>query len=111
MNTSLKMRQLESRISDLQKKHQHLLAQRQQDIAALITTLDLVHIEDKILIGGLMFLKDKITTQSPIMEGWLNAGERFLRQIKSKKCNTSKTNVTTLSSNQLPQKHSQSREK
>ena len=90
MSTSVKIRQLESKISDLQAQYQHLLPQRQQDISALITSLDLASMEDSSLVGGLMFVKNKVTTQDPIVEGWRNAGERFLRQTKSKSNSPSK---------------------
>ena len=84
------MRQLESKIADLQNQYQHHLKQRQQDIAFLITSLDLSSLEDNILIGGLLYLKDKITTQDPMVEGWQHAGDRFLRRRTS----TSKTTAT-----------------
>lgn len=84
MSTSVKMRQLQSKISDLQVQYQHLLPQRQQDIATLLTFLDLASMEDASLVGGLLFVKDKVITQDPIVEGWRSAGEKFLRQTKSK---------------------------
>ncbi len=85
MSVSLKLRQLESKISTLQSQHQTLLKDRQQEIAALITSLELAHVEDSILFGSLLFLKDKIITQDPILEVWRDAGDRFLRRSKSKK--------------------------
>ena len=89
------MRQIASKISDLQVQYQHLLTQRQQDIAALITSLDLASMEDASLVGGLMFVKNKVTTQDPIVEGWRNTGERFLRQTKSKSNSSSKKPTRT----------------
>ena len=85
MSVSLKLRQLEIKISTLQTQHQTLLKDRQQEIAGLITSLELAHLEDNLLIGALLFLKNKITTQDPILEAWRDAGERFLRRSKSKK--------------------------
>ena len=89
MSVSLKLRQLESKISALQSQHQNLLKDRQQEIAALITSLELAHVEDNILLGALLFLKDKISTQDPpglaLVEAWRDAGDRFLRRSKSKK--------------------------
>lgn len=95
MSTSLKpvlgrqlrgMRHLESKISDLQNQHQLLLKERQQEIASLLTAVDLAHLDDKTLMGGLLFLKEKSTTQDPILEAWRDAGEKFLRRTKSKTC-------------------------
>ena len=78
------MRQLESKISDLQTQYQRLLNQRQQEIAALLSAIDLAHLDDKTLMGGLLFLKGKITTQDSMVEVWRDAGEKFLRRSKSK---------------------------
>ncbi len=90
MSASIKMRHLQSKISDLQVQYQLLLTQRQQDIASLIISLELASMEDAPLVGGLMFVKGKITNQEPIVEGWRNAGERFLRQKKPKNTAPSK---------------------
>lgn len=84
MSASLKIRQLESKISDLQSQHQILLKERQQEIAVLFSTVDLAHLDDKILLGYLLFLKDKITTQDRMLEAWHDAGEKFLRRSKPK---------------------------
>jgi hypothetical protein len=85
MSVSLKLRQLESKISTLQIQHQNLLKDRQREIASLVTSLELAHVEDNLLIGSLLFLKNKISTQDPILETWRNTGDRFLRRSKSKK--------------------------
>ena len=84
MSVSQKLRQLESKISTLQSQHQNLLKDRQQEIAGLITSLDLAQVEDNILLGSLLFLKNKIATQDPILEAWRDAGDRFLRRKQKK---------------------------
>ena len=104
MSTSVKMRQLQSKISGLQTQYQHFLIQRQQDIATLITSLDLASMEDASLVGGLMFVKSKVATQDPIVEGWQNAGEKFLRQAKSKNNTPSKKPTKPHSTPQLSSK-------
>ena len=116
MSASVKMRQLESKISDLQTQYQRLLPQRQQDIATLITYLDLASMEDASLVGGLMFVKNKVTTQDPIVEGWQSAGEKFLRRkqkntlrVFSEKTAPSKAAATFNSTPKLPESHPQSR--
>ena len=111
MSASVKMRQLQSKISGLQVQYQHLLTQRQQDIATLITSLDLASMEDASLVGGLLFVKDKVTTQDPIAEGWLSAGEKFLRQTKSKNTIPSKKPTGPHSAHPSSSKQSQPREK
>lgn len=84
MSASTKLHQLESKISDLQKQHQLLLKERQQEIATLLTAVDLAHIDNKMLTGGLLFLKEKISIKDPIVEVWREAGEKFLRYTKPK---------------------------
>lgn len=112
MKASLKINQIESKISDLQSQKQRLLAERQKEIAALIAALDLAILEDKVLMGGLQFLKDKVTTKDPIVEDWQNAGERFLRHTKrSKRIQSSKKDTTSLPVHQSSKKPPQSREK
>ena len=73
-HVSLKLRQLDSKILTLQTQHKNLLKDRSQEIAVLITSLELAPIEDNILLGGLLFLKEKITTQDPtglaLVEAW-----------------------------------------
>src|SRR5207247_1133377 len=70
------------KLSGLQNQHQILLRERQQEMAVLLSATDLADLDDKILVGGLLFLKDKITTQDPIVEAWRDAGEKFLRRTK-----------------------------
>lgn len=111
MKVSLKISQLESKISELQSQKQHLLEERQKEIAALVTILDLSSLEDKTLIGGLQFLKHKIMAHDSIMENWHNAGERFLRHTKrSKRLSSSKKDTSLLSTHQSSKKQSQPRE-
>jgi hypothetical protein len=99
-------------MSALQEEYEKRLLQRQQDIASLIVTLDLAHIDDQLLIGGLLFLRDKITTQDSLVEGWRNAGDRFLRQTKkSKSLNPPKAATIPPPAHQSSQKYPQSRAK
>lgn len=76
------MHQIQSKIFDLQTQYERLLKERQQAITTLITNLDLAALEDHLLMGGLLFVKDKTTTKDPIMEVWRDAGEKFLRRTK-----------------------------
>jgi hypothetical protein len=97
MSTSLKpvlgrhlqgMHHLEAKISGLQAQYQRLLKERQQDITNLLSTVDFIHLDDHTLLGGLLFLKEKTTSQDiankSLMEAWRDAGEKFLRRTKQK---------------------------
>ena len=108
MNASIKLRQLEFKLSTLQIHQQNLLKERQQEIAALITSLDLASFDDSILLGGLLFLKDKIIMQNPMVEVWQQTGMRFLRR-KQKQNSTSKRVTTSYQTPQLVTKQPQSR--
>lgn len=101
MRASLKINQIESKISELQSQKQRLLEERQKEIALLIATFDLASLEDNVLIGGLKYLRHKITIQDPIMEDWRTAGERFLRHTnKFKRLNVAKKDLPSLQNHQ-----------
>ena len=104
------MRQLESKISDLQAQYQSLLKERQQDITTFIAALDLASLEDPLLIGGLLFIKEKATEKDPILEAWQVAGEKFLRRTKPKKHASLNQTAAAQTTSQPPQKYPQSRE-
>ncbi len=101
MTASLKLRQLESKISTLQAQHQAALKERQKEIATLLTSLDLASLDDTVLIGGLLFVKDKIANKDSLVEVWQDVGTRFLRRPTSKRGHSSLTSKVTLS----PQAH------
>ena len=110
MTASLKLQHLESKISKLEFQKQGLLKQRLDHIAELISKLDLSHLDDKILAGGLLFLREKITMSDPIMEDWRQAGERFLRKHRPKRKSHSKKTLQTNATPQPAQISPQSRE-
>ncbi|OJW53856.1 MAG: hypothetical protein BGO67_07115 [Alphaproteobacteria bacterium 41-28] len=109
--TIRELHSLESKMLNLQTRYQHLLKQRQEDIAFLITNLDLASLEDTTLVGGLLFLKGKIGDQDPMVEGWRNTGERFLRRTKSQKVKSFQTSPKNHALSQPTQKQSESKEK
>ena len=82
MNASLKIQKFEAKISELQSQYQTLLQERQKEIVGLISKLNLTHVDNKTLMGGFLFLQNKITTQDSIVEDWFDAGSRFLRQTR-----------------------------
>jgi len=109
MSASLKLRQVESKISTLQNQCQHHLKQRQQEIANLIAVLELASLDDTILTGGLLFLKEKITTKDPVISSWHTAGERFCRRAKPRKVTSPKKTPEPKMPDQPPPKHPESR--
>lgn len=82
------MHQLKAKISTLQSQYQQLAQQRQEDIASLLSWVDLTSVEDTLLMGAFLFVKDQITTKDStglaLTEAWQDAGEKFLRRTKSK---------------------------
>jgi hypothetical protein len=79
------MQQIKTKITSLQHQYDEFQKQRQQDIAHLITTLDLSELDDQSLVGALLYIKDKVVSQDSIAEVWRDAGERFLRRSKPRK--------------------------
>lgn len=100
------MHHIKAKISDLQLQYDSLLKQRQQDIAHLITTLDLASLEDQVLVGGLLYIRDKTIAQDTAMEVWRDAGERFLRRPKSQKSRPSQQTEAPAPKAQSSQKSS-----
>lgn len=78
------MHQLKAKISDLQSQYQQYVQEREEEIASLLSLTDLTSVDDPLLMGAFLFIKNKITSKDPIMEDWQNAGEKFLRRPKSK---------------------------
>lgn len=90
------MRQLASKISDLQSKYQQQAQRRQEDIVRLLSWVDLTPLDDSVLMGAFLFIQNKITNKDPILEDWNNIGARFLRQSKS-------TTLASFTPNAAPQ--------
>ena len=110
MNASLKISQIESKISKLQAEQQELLKQHLLDVVDLMSKMDLTQIDVKVLSGGLLFLRDKVSTHDPIMEDWRQAGERFLRKHRTKRKSSSKKIAQADTTAQPMQSSLQSRE-
>lgn len=103
------MQQIKAKISDLQLQYDELHKQRQQDIAHLITTLELSEIHDQVLVGALLYIKEKISTQAPLVEVWQQAGERFLQKSKSRKYPAATHTEAPSAKTQSSQKSSESK--
>lgn len=89
MPASLKMLQLKQKIAQLETSYQSLLQDRAKELSQLICAVGLDDINDPTLMGGLLFIKQKIMNEDGIMGDWQAAGTRFLRskrpRLKSKK--------------------------
>lgn len=84
MTASLKLRKLESKISVLRAQQDQLLQQQANHIAKIILRLELGHGEISTLTGCLLMFRDKMNNNAPELEGWRQAGEKFLRVGKAK---------------------------
>jgi len=104
------MHQIKAKVTVFQQQYDHLLQQRQQDIAKLISTLDLATLEDQTLVGALLFIKDQVSAQDKMLEVWQDAGERFLRRSKSKKNSSSQQTQASPPKAQSSQKSSNPRD-
>lgn len=84
MPASLKMLQLKKKIAQLETTYQSLLQDRADELSQYICALGLDDVDDKTLIGGLLFIKQKIMNADEIKEDWQAAGTRFLRSKRSR---------------------------
>ena len=100
MTASLKIRALEDKILELQTRQSDLLKKRNLDIARDISRLNLAHLDHMKLMGALLYIRDKISTNDPIAEDWLNAGGKFLRRQKGKSGGAAITTPQTNPANQ-----------
>jgi len=100
MIASLKIRALEDKILELQTKQTDLIKKRNLDIARDLSKLNLAHIDHMKLMGALLFIQDKISTNDSIAEDWFIAGGKFLRRQKGKSGGTSSKAPQTIPANQ-----------
>ncbi len=83
MKSSVKMQQIESTIAVLERTRKNLLEQRNQEIAQLISRIDLASIDNKTLMGGFLHLSHTLNTDPSKKEEWRIAGEKFLRKSRN----------------------------
>ena len=103
------MRQIKSKIDELQSRYQQQAQRRQEDIATLLSWVDLTPVDDSILMGAFLFIQNKIITQDPLVEDWNDTGLRFLRQPKSQNLSCFTDNAASQTTHRSPQKHPESR--
>jgi hypothetical protein len=106
---SKNMQRLASKISDLQSLYQQQSQRRQEQIAALVSRVDLTSVDDPILMGAFLFIQNKLATKDPIVEDWNNAGIRFLRQSKSQNLSLFTGNAASQTTHCSSQKQPESR--
>lgn len=102
------MQRLASEISKLQSKYEQQARHRQEDIARLLSWVDLTQLDDAVLMGAFLFIQNKVTTQDPILEDWNDAGTRFLRQPKPANFPCFIQNAASQTTHQTSQKHPES---
>ncbi|MEY3238040.1 MAG: hypothetical protein RI883_2141 [Bacteroidota bacterium] len=75
-----KISDLQVKIKKLEETKAQLEATRNSEIAAIITRLDLSSIDDEVLTGGLLHLKELLQTSDKQQEEWRASGRKFLRR-------------------------------
>ena len=75
-----KLSNIEDKIQKLQDERERIKLKRSADITKIIHRINIDHIDDSILVGALLYLKDKIETDQKLEEEWLAAGRKFLRR-------------------------------
>ena len=102
------MQRIASEISKLQSKYEQQARHRQEDIAHLLSWVDLTQLDDAVLMGAFLFIQNKVTTKDSILEDWNDAGARFLRQPKTPSLSSFSTNAAPQTTHQTSQKHPES---
>lgn len=78
--TKNKIEELKEKIQKDLEKIKELESIRNNEIAKLITRINLNNIEDEILVGSLLYIKDQFSTNYKLKEEWLEAGRKFLKR-------------------------------
>ena len=101
MKSSFKIQKLEAQIEALRVQQNQLIQERNLEIAEVIHALALHTFDPRILVGGLIHIAESLSYDTPEMEEWQDAGEKFLRQLgrptrRSQHATNSRKNQTHL---------------
>lgn len=79
-----KIEKLDEKIKSLLQEKKNLLEKRAKDLAHLLIKSDLHLVEEEVLIGALLELKDDLTSSSDKQDKWRARGKEFFRKRKNK---------------------------
>jgi seryl-tRNA synthetase len=71
---------LEEKIKKLTQEKKDLENKRNIEVASLIAKVGINDIDDELLVGALVSIKESITNKNPVLEVWLEAGRKFLKR-------------------------------
>lgn len=74
-----KLSQIDTRIQKLMAEKNELVKNRSQEIAELITTINLTLIDEHVLVGALLSLKEDVINNTSNIEIWRQMGAKFFR--------------------------------
>ena len=80
-----KLNNIQAKIKKLQQHQNSIQEKRTAEIAKLISRAGLYEIDDSVLAGAFLFLRDKLEEDTKMKEEWLVAGQKFLRRKSSTK--------------------------
>ena len=75
-----KLHDIQTKIKKLQQVKNSIQEKRSAEIVKLISRIGLDEIDDSVLAGALLFLRDKLSEDAKMKEEWLAAGMKFLRR-------------------------------
>ncbi|KKB96216.1 hypothetical protein SZ25_00698 [Candidatus Arcanobacter lacustris] len=71
---------LEEKIKKLTQEKKDLENKRNIEVANLISKVGINDIEDELLVGALVSMKESIVNKDKVIEVWLDAGRKFLKR-------------------------------
>lgn len=80
MIISTKILTLETKIKKLQQQQKFLKQKENNKLINFLFDLNIDNIDDNILVGALLHIKQKIKNNDKIIHEWINAGEKALNK-------------------------------
>jgi len=84
MTSLQKIQKMEAQMRDLKSEYEKAIDGRLENIASLLKETGVAHMEDDLIVGALLFLKEKALSKDPLTETWKKNGQKYLKTSKRK---------------------------
>lgn len=78
------LQKIERQKEILEETRQKFLKERLPEITSLLQKLDVASVDDSVLTGVLLFMKEKISQKDPLLDEWRKNGEKYFRKKRKK---------------------------
>ena len=79
-----KIQKMEAQMRDLKSDYEKALNARLEKITPLLKEMKLAHMEEAILVGAFLDIKEKSLLNDPALETWKKNGQKVLKNSKRK---------------------------